>query len=416
MKKNDNFNKSIPEIERIIGYTFRDKSLLVQAFTRTSYCNEHKGASGISMQSNEVLEFFGDGVLSVAIISLLLKDCADRYEYGIRTRLNEGDFSNIKSKLSDKKNLSETTLKLGLEKYLRVGEGDIKLGISNEPSVMEDLFESIVGAIYIDTDMNIRKVTEVVSGILDTAAYISATPPIQSAKNALQEWCADKKRRLAVPVYKTLSEEGPDHKKTFERGCYIGNRLVGRGVGKNQKLADAKAAEDALAQLIAEEKSAIISEEKNAAPSAQNPSKSADRQNKKQTNVGKTPVKSRAEKPKSNLHQKESQKSEITMSASVFSSKKPTRPPVSDAMALLKEYAVLHKAATPSFKDLGHTVGKGGTEYRIECRFMGVSAIGVSDTRLGARESAVGMIARELSIGTKKKSTTHKNRPQIRRK
>ena len=112
------FEKNIKHIETVIGYTFKDKSLLKQAFTRTSFCNEHKGRCGARYQSNEVLEFFGDSILSAAIVTLLMKDLAKRYEYGISTSLTEGDFSNIKSKLSDKKNLSLTTKRLELQKFL----------------------------------------------------------------------------------------------------------------------------------------------------------------------------------------------------------------------------------------------------------------------------------------------------------
>lgn len=241
------FIKCIPEIEKKIGYTFKDKSLLTQAFTRSSFCNEHRAMGKREIISNEVLEFFGDSVLSTAIISMMLTGKTERYEFGIYTKLNEGDFSNIRSKLSDKRNLSRSMATLGLQKYLRMGEGDAKLGIENEPSVMEDLFESIIGAVYIDCGMDIKRVIKVVSGMLDVNVYFSSeAAPIQSYKNALQEWCADKKHRLPAPVYKTVSESGPDHKRVFERAVYIGDRLVATGKGKNQKLADAAAAEAAL--------------------------------------------------------------------------------------------------------------------------------------------------------------------------
>ncbi len=248
------FKNYIPKIEKIINYKFKDTSLLTQAFTRTSYCNEYNRGVGTELSSNEVLEFFGDSVLSTAIVSLLMRSNTKRYEHGISTELDEGDFSAIRSKLSDKSNLSRTTAALGLQKYLIVGEGDAKLGIENEPSVMEDLFESIIGAVYIDCGMNISVVIGVVSRLLDVEEYAKKSEShVQSPKNALQEWCADKKHRLPAPVYKTLSESGPDHKKTYERGCYIGDRLCGRGVGKNQKLADTAAAEAALELLVSEE-------------------------------------------------------------------------------------------------------------------------------------------------------------------
>ncbi len=242
-----NFNSIIPEIEKKIGYVFKDKSLITQAFTRSSFCNEHKGRGGREYISNEVLEFFGDSVLSTAIISMMLREKTERYEHGIYTRLDEGDFSNIRSKLSDKRNLSRSMAALGLQKYLRMGEGDEKLGIENEPSVMEDLFESVIGAVYIDCGMDMARVITVVAGMLDVSSYFSGeAAPIQSYKNALQEFCADKKHRLPAPVYKTVSESGPDHKRVYERAVIIGDRTVATGKGKNQKIADSAAAEAAL--------------------------------------------------------------------------------------------------------------------------------------------------------------------------
>ena len=251
--------KYIPEIEKKIKYSFKDKSLLIQAFTRSSFCNEHRRGGGRGYVSNEVLEFFGDSVLSTAIISMLLREKTERYEHGIFTELDEGDFSNIRSKLSDKRNLSKSMAELGLQRYLQMGEGDEKMGIENEPSVMEDLFESIVGAVYIDCGMNIATVINTVSAMLDVSTYFSEdAPPIQSYKNALQEFCADKKHRLLQPVYKTVSESGPDHKRTYERSVTVGERVIAVGRGKNLKLADAAAAEAALEVLKRESEGLAI--------------------------------------------------------------------------------------------------------------------------------------------------------------
>lgn len=274
------FNKNIEKIEEAIGYTFNDKSLLRQAFTRTSYCNEQSRGKNKYM-SNEVLEFFGDSVLSASIITLLLKGRTERYEFGIRTELDEGDFSSIRSNLSDKKNLSETTKKLGLQKYLLLSRGDEKLGIENEPSVMEDLYESIIGAIYIDCGMDLSVVIRVVERTLDVSAYaVGRESPKKNAKNLLQEWCDDKKHRLPHPEYKVLREDGPDNKKLYECGAYIGDKLYGTGTGKNQKLAESAAAAVALEILMAESRQpkADVSEvaakmrelaSKNKAPSAE---------------------------------------------------------------------------------------------------------------------------------------------------
>lgn len=240
-----NFNEHINEIEKKIGYTFKDKALLRQSFTRTSYCNESKGKREGSI-SNEVLEFFGDSILSAAIITRLVDEKTERCSAGIKTALTEGDFSNIRSKLADKRNLSKSTSALGLQKYLIMGEGDRKSKIADEPSVMEDLFESIIGAVYIDSGKDMRTVIRVVGGMLDTSLYLDNKASAHSPKNALQEFCADKKRRLPTPIYKTVSIDGPEHKRTFVRAVYIGDRLVAKGSGKNQKEADTAAAKEAL--------------------------------------------------------------------------------------------------------------------------------------------------------------------------
>ena len=337
------FNKSIKEIETKIGYNFKDKSLLKQAFTRTSYCNENKVKGGEKLQSNEVLEFFGDSILSSAIVTLLMQGKAKRYEFGIKTELNEGDFSNIRSKLSDKTNLSRTVEKLGLQKYFLMGEGDAKLGIAHEPSVMEDLFESIVGAIYIDSGNDVKRVISVVASLLDVDEYIAKkTPTLQSSKNALQEWCADKKHRREAPVYKTVSERGPDHKKIYERACYIGDKIYGVGEGKNQKIADMIAAEKALEALIEEYK--------------------------KSAKAGKA----------------------IDLGA---------------AVAKLKEHTQKNKFPSPEFRDLGETERSKSTarEYKIECRAAGISVAATAPDKKTAKAKSAEMALKLLAKAAKPK-------------
>ena len=357
------FNKNIPEIERIIQYTFKDKSLLRQAFTRSSFCNEHKSRGKRDYSSNEVLEFFGDSVLSTSIISILMAEKTERYEFGVFTELGEGDFSNIRSKLSDKRNLSLSISKLGLQKYLQMGDGDRKMGIDSEPSVMEDLFESIIGAVYIDCGMDIKRVIKVVSKMLDLSVYLENTaPPIQSFKNALQEFCADKKRRLPSPVYKTVSESGPDHKKTYERAVIIGERTVAVGKGKNQKLADSAAAEAALAVLKKEEES-----KKNIAK----PMKKAPSKDKKSIEINTNAVKE------------------------------------------LRDYAASKRALFPEFRDLGETEDStvNAREYAVECRCMGKSATAVGKSKQDARLISAGLVLELFKSEENKKKVMKEKRP-----
>ena len=375
------FKSNVQKIEKIIGYTFKDKSLLMQAFTRTSFCNEHKPAGNLPYQSNEVLEFFGDGVLSVAIITFLMKQHTKRYQHGIYTGLNEGSFSNIKSKLSDKTNLSRSMANLGLQQYLRLGEGDVKLGISNEPSVMEDLFESIVGAVYIDCDMNIETVMGVVSHMLDIGEYMNTALPIQSSKNALQEYCADKKRRLPQPTYETLLESGPDHKKEFVRGCYVGERLLAKGSGKNSKIADAAAAELALKILIEEEK----------ALTAKNENKP---NNAKKVNQS---VQKRAKAPRPAQNNDKPNVNSATASSNASVLKKKVKginiTKDSSAGARLKSYAISKKCAMPIFRDLSEL---GSGVYKVECQMGELSSVATGKTRSAARESAAAILLKKL--------------------
>jgi len=245
------FEKNLPVIEKIIGYTFKDKSLIRQAFTRASFCNEANVHTSVGFQSNEVLEFFGDSVLSAAIVTSLIREKTVRYEKGIKTELDEGDFSNIRSNLADKKNLSENIKRLGLQKYFIMGEGDMKLGIENERSVMEDLFESIIAAIYIDSAFDMTAVIKSVSIMLDLSEYLrAAAAPTRSYKNLLQEWCADKKRRMPQPVYEKTNESGPDHDKCYTCVCIVGDKRLGEGKGRSLKLAEAAAAEAAYRALV----------------------------------------------------------------------------------------------------------------------------------------------------------------------
>lgn len=377
------FEKNIKHIETVIGYTFKDKSLLKQAFTRTSFCNEHKGRCGARYQSNEVLEFFGDSILSAAIVTLLMKDLAKRYEYGISTSLTEGDFSNIKSKLSDKKNLSLTTKRLDLQKFLLMGEGDAKLGVENEPSVMEDLFESIIGAIYIDSGNDVRAVIASVAKMLDLSGYLGGegNAPIQSYKNALQEFCADKKRRLPAPVYKTVGESGPDHKKSYERACYIGDTLWGKGIGKNLKLADAAAAEAALSALKADE-------EKKSRPKAPKPEEKKSQPKASPTRAKKADVKK--------------------VSAPTRIKKEPA--PSEESLTRLRDYAKSNKKTTPEFRDLGESERstEKKREYRVECRFDGICAVGLAEDKRLAKAAAAEKILKMLKPPKKENKRIYK--------
>ena len=209
----------------------------------------------------------------------------------------------------------------------------------------EDLFESVVGAVYIDSGLDMTRAISVVAGLLDINCFINAdgtkkSTTVQSFKNQLQEFCADKKRRLPPPSYKTVSESGPEHKKVYERACYIGDRLVAVGNGKNQKLADADAAEKALVILRAED------------------------------GRKKAPI------------------------------------PDEQSIVKLKEYARSKKSVSPAFRDLGETEKSTPVlrEYAVMCSLGDISAVGVAQDKSSARCVAAHKVLAKLAPEKSKES------------
>ncbi len=241
---------NITEIEKILGYEFKNKSLLRQAFTRESYCNELR-AVGVELQSNEVLEFCGDSVLGASVITILMEKYSFFGEGGMKSALDEGNFSNIKSRLSDKRMLSERIYELGLYEYLLLNRGDEKMNIATQPSVMEDLFESIIGAVYFDSGKDMAFVISLINRLLDVERYLERNDPqaLKSSKNLLQEWCQD--RKMERPVYTVVDESGPEHEKSYTVLCTIEGKPYETGVGKNKKAAESDAAQKTYLKLTA---------------------------------------------------------------------------------------------------------------------------------------------------------------------
>ena len=241
------FDREIERIQDVIGYRFRDLSLLRQAFTRESYCNEARQRGDRSIQSNEVLEFCGDSVLSAAIVSILMEGCSVRTDDGMLTRLDEGDFSIIKSNLTNKTMLGQKMKETGLYPLLLVGYGDRQKRIWEEPSVREDLFESIIGAIWFDSDRNMETVIGIVRRLLDTDEYLKKHSfATASPKNALQEWCESRTRRGTRFSYEKIGESGPEHDKTYTVRVTVmltdDTVLTAEGQGRNVKRAESEAA------------------------------------------------------------------------------------------------------------------------------------------------------------------------------
>ncbi len=236
---------AIEKIEGTIGYTFRNKGLLTQAFTRSSFHHEHP-----EYPENEVLELIGDSVLSLAVLTYFKRAYATVTDRGLISDRNEGKLSALKHSLVNKHHLAACMRELHLEQFLLVSKGDLETGSHRVDSVLEDLFESLLGAVYVDTDCDFSIASKVAERMLDLDTILSAgcKRVHLSFRNDLQEWCQDKRRGFQMPIY----SPSPQPDGSFLVTVSIPELdLFETAHGKNTKLAGESAAEQMLARVQA---------------------------------------------------------------------------------------------------------------------------------------------------------------------
>ncbi len=153
--------EEIKKIEKKIGYTFRDEALLKQAFTRASYRNEHPDA-----RDNEVLEFFGDMVLSYVVCNILLDRYTFRDDNGLVSYMQEDAFTKMRSNCTNNEYLAEKIRALGIQDYLIMGNGDEKSNMDEGDPACSNLFESLAAAVYLDSDKDTDTTKEFVTRLL----------------------------------------------------------------------------------------------------------------------------------------------------------------------------------------------------------------------------------------------------------
>ena len=228
----DELIRSSSEIEMRLDYTFTDKRLLGLAFVHRSYVNENK----MTTEHNERLEFLGDSILN-----LLISDYLYRYLPGT----SEGDLSYLRSRLVEAHSCMVYVQKLELTPYLLLGKGERMNDGRGRETILADLFEALMGAIYLDGGMEAAKrflfknFSPEIDMILKT--------PVRNFKADLQD-LAQKKFKEA-PEYHVVAETGPDHSKHFKVTVSIQKTLWGAGEGNSKKEAQQNAAEDALRKI-----------------------------------------------------------------------------------------------------------------------------------------------------------------------
>lgn len=214
-------NDHIENIQRKIGYDFKNTDLMFQAFIRKSYSEENGG------ENNEVLEFIGDKVLDLIVVKLLAEKYGEIKKTQIGSlkdlelfvsELDEGELTEKKRKLVEKKNLAERMLDLGFSKYLIMSKGDLEKELQYSKSVMEDLFEAIIGAIALDSNWNLKEIQNVVECMLDLENFSDED---ENYVNKLQEWSLKRYGVLPdVQLGKLDRYESPN------QICHMSNEII----------------------------------------------------------------------------------------------------------------------------------------------------------------------------------------------
>jgi ribonuclease-3 len=219
----------VVECQRRIGYTFRDPALLVSALTHASGA-QHR------LASNERLEFLGDAILGFLVCETLYRAFPDSLE---------GDLTRIKSVVVSRETCSRISEQLRLIDFLIVGKG-LAVNRPVPTSVLSDLFESLVAAIYLDG--GIDAVRPLVARMLaPEIEQVASGAQGSNHKSLLQQWA---QRDFGVtPTYEVLEEAGPDHSKSFHVSAQIGDRRYAPAWGRNKKEAEQRAASNALVEL-----------------------------------------------------------------------------------------------------------------------------------------------------------------------
>ena len=219
-------------LEEKIGYAFRDRTLLENALTHSSYANEHRDKG---MPSNERLEFLGDSILGLVVADHLYRNRPD---------LPEGDLTRIRAALVCEGSLVEVAKSLDLGSYLKLGRGEESGGGRNRPSIQADAVEAMLAAVYLDGGIGqARKLIH--SLILDQEREKIANG--RDFKTALQELV--QRESGQVLSYRLVGESGPDHAKTFSMEVLLNGQPVGSGEGRSKKEAEQVAAKAAVEKL-----------------------------------------------------------------------------------------------------------------------------------------------------------------------
>lgn len=222
-------------LEQRIGYSFKNKNILKEALTHSSYANELKARKQEAV-CNERLEFLGDSVLSVVVSEHLFEKFSSN---------PEGDLTQRRALLVQSASLAAYSRSIGLGDYLYLGHGEEKNCGRERQSTLENAFEALVAAIYLDAGENgLAEVRRFVLPIVDKYLEENYDHKHIDAKTELQQLIQQAEGDFLE--YVVIAERGPDHKKEFEVVARLNSNIIGRGKGNSKREAEQNAAKEAL--------------------------------------------------------------------------------------------------------------------------------------------------------------------------
>lgn len=220
-------------IKKSYNVTFKDISLLEQAFTHSSYVNEHRH---LELTDNERLEFLGDAVLELVV---------SEYLYNNFSNLSEGKLTKLRATIVREDSLAMFAKECKFDQYVKLGKGEENSDGRNRASLLCDLFEAFLGALYLDQGQQAAE--SFIHKVVVTKIEAGAFSHELDHKTALQEVL--QKNGDILIEYHLISEEGPAHARLFHVEVCGGGKVLGAGSGKSKKIAEQKAAEVALAKI-----------------------------------------------------------------------------------------------------------------------------------------------------------------------
>ena len=228
---------SSDELEKKIGYTFKNKNLLNTALTHSSFSNEMRSKFHRDIEYNERLEFLGDSVLSIVV---------SRYLFLHYDRFPEGELTKLRASVVCEKSLGQIANKIGLGNYLLLGKGEELNGGRERISILADAFEALLGAIFLDSgDLAKECVTDfLMPFILEEIEQVTNYGAMKDYKTLLQQIIQQVEGEILE--YVLINESGPAHRKVFSVEARLNSNVIGRGQGKSKREAEQAAAKEAL--------------------------------------------------------------------------------------------------------------------------------------------------------------------------